>query len=60
VHGVWSRLQEFLLKGRSDALRARLQKMNPTIEPEYEALFSELVATDGELRRLRSGEAPDR
>jgi DNA primase len=53
---VWNRLQEFLLKGRSDALRARLQKMNPTIDAEYDGLFSELVATDGELRRLRSGE----
>jgi hypothetical protein len=53
---VWGRLQEFLLKGRSEALRARLQKMNPTTEPGYDELFSELVATDGELRRLRSGE----
>ena len=53
---VWTRLQEFLLKGRSDALRLRLQKLNPTTEPEYDGLFNELVAIDGELRRLRHGE----
>ncbi len=53
---VWMRLQEFLLKARSDVLRMRLQKLNPTVEPEYDALFNELVATDGELRRLRHGE----
>jgi DNA primase len=57
TQSVWNRLQEFLLKGRSDALRARLQKMNPTIDSDYDGLFSELVATDGQLRRLRSGEA---
>jgi DNA primase len=50
---VWARLQEFLLKRRSTALRQRLQKLNPTSDPEYDALFSELIATDGELRRLR-------
>jgi DNA primase len=53
---VWTRLQEFLLKGRSDALRLRLQKLNPTVDPEYEDLFRELVAIDGDLRRLRDGE----
>jgi len=53
---VWTRLQEFLLKGRSDALRLRLQKLNPTIDPEYEDLFSELVAIDGDLLRLRESE----
>jgi DNA primase len=55
---VWMRLQEFLLKGRSDALRMRLQKLNPTTEPEYDGLFAELVTIDGELRRLRHG-SPD-
>ena len=56
--GVWTRLQELLLKSRSDVLRARLQKMNPTTDPGYEQLFSELVALDGELRRLRAGQVP--
>jgi DNA primase len=55
AEGVWARLQELLLKGRSDALRHRLQKLNPTSDPEYDALFGELVAIDGELRRLRHG-----
>jgi hypothetical protein len=55
---VWTRLHEFLLKGRSDALRMRLQKLNPTTEPEYDGLFNELVTIDGELRRLRHG-TPD-
>jgi DNA primase len=55
---VWTRLQEFLLKGRSDSLRLRLQKLNPTTEAGYDDLFNELVTIDGELRRLRHG-APD-
>ena len=55
AEGVWVRLQELLLKGRSDALRLRLQKLNPTSDPEYDALFGELVVIDGELRRLRHG-----
>jgi hypothetical protein len=42
------------MKGRSDALRSRLQKMNPTVDAAYDELFAELVAVDGELRRLRS------
>ncbi len=55
ARGVWARLQEFLLKSHSDALRARLQKLNPTTDPDYDALFSELIEIDGELRRLRVG-----
>ena len=50
---VWVRLQEFALKRRSGALRQRLQKMNPTTDPEYDGLFQQLIAMDGELRRLR-------
>jgi DNA primase len=56
ARSVWTRLQEFLLKSRSDALRMRLQKLNPTTDPEYDDLFRELVAIDGDLRRLRHGE----
>ena len=52
---VWSRLQEFVLKAKSDAMRMRLQKLNPTTDPAYDELFSELVEVDGELRRLRQG-----
>ena len=50
---VWVRLQEFLLKRRSAALRQQLQKLNPTTDPNYDELFQQLIATDGELRRLR-------
>jgi DNA primase len=55
AEGVWSRLQEFLLKQRSDALRLRLQKLNPTTDAGYDKLFRELVEVDGDLRRLRHG-----
>jgi DNA primase len=50
---VWARLQEFMLRRRSVQLRQRLQKLNPTTDVGYDALFQELIATDGELRRLR-------
>jgi hypothetical protein len=53
AESVWARLEEFRLKALSDALRVRLQKLNPTTEPDYESLFTELVAVDGDLRRLR-------
>ena len=52
---VWSRLQEFVLKQKSDALRMQLQKLNPTTDDSYDGLFAELVSIDGELRRLRQG-----
>jgi len=55
AEGVWTRLQEFLLKSRSEALRLRLQKLNPTTDADYDELFRELVAVDGDLRRLREG-----
>ena len=55
---VWARLQEFLLKRRSAELRQRLQKLNPTTDPGYHAMFQELIATDGELRRLRERGGP--
>ncbi len=50
---VWARLQEFLLRRRSAAVRQRLQKLNPTTDEGYDALFQELIAIDGELRRLK-------
>ena len=50
---VWARLQEFLLRRRSAAVRLRLQKLNPTTDPRYDALFQELISIDGELRRLK-------
>jgi hypothetical protein len=53
ARSVWSRLQEFVLKHRSDALRMQLQKLNPTTDDGYDELFAKVVALDGELRRLR-------
>ncbi len=53
---VWARLEEFRLKTLSDAMRLRLQKLNPTSDPTYDQLFMELVAVDGSLRRLRQSE----
>ncbi len=50
---VWARLQEFALRRRSTSIRQRLQKLNPTTDPEYDGLFQELIDTDGELRRLK-------
>ena len=50
---VWARLQEFLLRRRSAALRQELQKMNPVTDPRYDEMFQRLIAADGELRRLR-------
>ncbi len=52
---VWARLEEFRLKRRSDELRQRLQRMNPTTDPAYDDLFRRLIEADGELRRLREG-----
>jgi DNA primase len=53
AEAVWKRLQEFLLKARSDALRLQLQRLNPTEDHGYDDLFRQLVETDGQLRRLR-------
>ena len=58
--GVWARLREFQLKRKSEELRARLQKLNPVTDVTYEELFQQLVALDGELRRLREGSANTR
>ena len=58
AEGVWSRLQEFVLKGRSDELRLKLQRLNPTTDESYDELFESLVTVDGELRRLRQRHEP--
>jgi DNA primase len=50
---VFDRLDEFRLKDRSDALHVELQRLNPTTDPDYDTLFRELAAVDGDLRRLR-------
>jgi DNA primase len=53
AESVWSRLQEAVLKTKSDAMRLQLQKLNPTTDLVYAELFTQLVQVDGELRRLR-------
>jgi DNA primase len=55
ARSVWSRLQELVLKRRSDTLRMQLQKLNPTTDEGYDELFAQVVTIDGELRRLRQG-----
>ena len=52
---VVERLRELVLKARSDELRGRLQKLNPTVDAGYEELFRQLVDVDGELRRFKEG-----
>jgi DNA primase len=49
---LWARLQQFALKRRSTAVRGQLQKLNPQTDPLYDELFQQLIAIDGELRRL--------
>jgi hypothetical protein len=56
ARSVWARLQEFMLKSKSDAIRMRLQKLNPITDTDYDDLFRELVGLDGDLRRLGHGE----
>ena len=53
AHGVYVRLQEFALQRKSAEMRRELQKLNPTTDDRYDALFQELISLDGELRRLR-------
>jgi len=50
---VVDRLRTFALKARSDELRGRLQRLNPTTDADYDELFRQLVEIDGELRRLK-------
>jgi DNA primase len=53
AEAVVDRLRTFVLKARSDDVRGRLQRMNPTTDAEYDELFRELVEIDGELRRSK-------
>jgi DNA primase len=53
AEAVVDRLRTFALKGRSDELRGRLQRLNPTTDADYDELFRQLVEIDGELRRLK-------
>ena len=64
---VWSRLQEFVLKAKSDALRMQLQKLNPTTDAGYDELFTRArrrstassAACGRTPRRVQCGRAGD-
>ena len=58
AEGVWTRLQELVLKARSEELRGQLQRLNPQTDVEYDGEFLRLVEIDGELRRLRERHGP--
>jgi DNA primase len=58
AQAVVARLREFVLKARSDELRAKLQKLNPVTDVGYDDLFKQLVEVDGDLRRLREEGSP--
>jgi DNA primase len=53
ARAVVDRLRTFTLRARSDELRGRLQRLNPTTDADYDGLFRQLVEVDGELRRLK-------
>jgi DNA primase len=59
AQAVFSRLQELSLQRRSDDLRRELQKLNPTTDAGYDEMFGQLIALDGELRRLREAAAAE-
>jgi DNA primase len=52
-------LEEYLLKRRIDALRKRLERLNPLKDPDYEPLYEELVGLEGNRRRVRAQAEPD-
>ena len=52
-------LEEYLLKRRIDALRKRLERLNPLKDPDYEPLYEELVGLEGSRRRVRAQADPD-
>ncbi|MBI4260757.1 MAG: DNA primase [Actinobacteria bacterium] len=54
---VHQRLEELLLDRRIDAIRRSLQKLNPVTSPDYEPLFEELIALEGDRRRIRDRSA---
>ena len=53
AEAVVDRLRTFVLKGQSDEVRGKLQRMNPTTDAAYDELFRRLIEIDGELRRLK-------
>jgi DNA primase len=52
---VFSRLEELSLERRISTMRKRLERLNPTKDPgSFDSLFEELIALEGERRRVRT------
>jgi DNA primase len=52
---VVSRLEELSLQRRIDTLKKRLERLNPTKDPQsYDTLFEELISLEGERRKVRA------
>jgi DNA primase len=51
---VFSRLAELSLGRRIATMKKRLERLNPTKDPSYDSLFEELIALEGERRRVRA------
>jgi DNA primase len=52
---VFSRLEELSLGRRIDTMKKRLERLNPTRDPQsYDSLFEELIALEGRRRRVRA------
>lgn len=54
---LWTRLQEFALRRRSDDLRRRLAELDPARDADYDGTFRQLMALTDELKRLRAPDA---
>lgn len=52
---VFSRLEEFFLTREINTMKRRLERLNPTKDTHaYDSLFGELIALEGERRRVRA------
>jgi DNA primase len=52
---VFSRLEEFFLTRRIDTMKKRLERINPLTESaSFDSLYEELIALEGERRKVRA------
>jgi DNA primase len=52
---VFSRLEELSLGRRIATMKKRLERLNPTVDPQsYDSLFEELISLEGQRRRVRA------
>jgi DNA primase len=52
---VFSRLEEFFLSRRIDIMKKRLERINPLTEStSFDSLYGELIALEGERRKVRA------